>query len=790
MRRTPRGRRSGSGVPARDAREGMGPPRWARPAAPAARPRPEGRGPLGLDCGLVVRDAVETNFAEVVGSLAPGAPGDPDRPVRPGTTLTGALCRELFAAQLGSRLLDIAARVLREKGQGFYTIGSSGHEGNAAVAAALRPTDPALLHYRSGAFYLARSAQAGRAPEEGLRDVLLGLCASAEEPIAGGRHKVFGHPGLAVIPQTSTIASHLPRAVGVAFAIERARALGLSTRWPEDAIVVCSFGDASVNHASALTGFNTAAYTRFRGLRLPVLFVCEDNGIGISVKTPPGWVEQARHRGLEYFAADGCDLAEAYDAACRAAEYVRSTRAPAFLHLRTVRLMGHAGSDVEIAYRTRKEIAADLERDPLVGTARLLVAAGLAQPDELVKRYEAEREHVLALAMECARRPRLTTAEEVMAPLAPRHPDRVAAVAARSAPDDVRERVFGTLPEREGGLTLAQAVNRALADAMAHDPGILVFGEDVARKGGVYGVTRGLLRKFGAERVFDTLLDEQAILGLALGAGVSGLLPVPEIQYLAYIHNALDQIRGEASTLGFFSTGAYRNPMVVRVAGYAYQKGFGGHFHNDNSVAALRDIPGVVIASPARPDDAAAMLRTCLAAARADGSVCVFLEPIALYHTRDLLEEGDGGWLAPYAPPERWAETHVPIGRARTYGDGRDLTIVTFANGVRMSLRVAARLAAEGVGCRVLDLRWLSPLPVEDLLESAELTGRVLIADETRRTGGVSEGVITALIDNGFSGRIARVASCDSFVPLGDAAYAVLLSEDDIEQAARRLLAG
>jgi len=312
----------------------------------------------------------------------------------------------------------------------------------------------------------------------------------------------------------------------------------------------------------------------------------------------------------------------------------------------------------------------------------------------------------------------------------------------------------------------------------------------VARKGGVYGVTRGLLRKFGAERVFDTLLDEQAILGLALGAGVSGLLPVPEIQYLAYIHNALDQIRGEASTLGFFSTGAYRNPMVVRVAGYAYQKGFGGHFHNDNSVAALRDIPGVVIASPARPDDAAAMLRTCLAAARADGSVCVFLEPIALYHTRDLLEEGDGGWLAPYAPPERWAETHVPIGRARTYGDGRDLTIVTFANGVRMSLRVAARLAAEGVGCRVLDLRWLSPLPVEDLLESAELTGRVLIADETRRTGGVSEGVITALIDNGFSGRIARVASCDSFVPLGDAAYAGLLSEDDIEQAARRLLTG
>ena len=141
-----------------------------------------------------------------------------------------------------------------------------------------------------------------------------------------------------------------------------------------------------------------------------------------------------------------------------------------------------------------------------------------------------------------------------------------------------------------------------------------MFGEDVARKGGVYGVTRGLQRRIGPARVFDTLLDEQTILGLALGAGLSGLLPMPEIQYLAYLHNAEDQLRGEAATLPFFSAGQYRNPMVVRVAAYGYQKGFGGHFHNDNAVAVLRDIPGLVIASPSRPDDAAAMLRTCVAA--------------------------------------------------------------------------------------------------------------------------------------------------------------------------------
>ncbi|GAA3540394.1 thiamine pyrophosphate-dependent enzyme [Nonomuraea rosea] len=738
----------------------------------------------------MARDTVETHFTQAVATLKAGPARDPGRPIREGTSLTGEQCRRLFQRQLDSRLLDIAARWLRERDEGYYTIGSAGHEGNAAVAAALRPSDPALLHYRSGAFYLTRSEQAGRVPEQGLRDVLMGLTAAAEEPIAGGRHKVFGHPDLAVIPQTSTIASHVPRSVGVAFAIERARSLGARSSWEEDAIAVCSFGDASTNHASALSGFNTASYATYQGQPLPILFVCEDNGIGISVRTPKGWVEAAARRpGIEYFAADGCDLADAYDAAVRAVQHVRDHRSPAFLHLSTVRLMGHAGSDVESAYRTQREIRAGLERDPLARTAALLVEAGLETPEELLTTYESTREHVLRIALETTRSPRLGSAREVMEPIAPRRPELIAKISPMAAPAATREKAFaGALPEDERPQTLCQAINRTLADALAGYPEMAVFGEDVAKKGGVYGVTRGLQKRFGPGRVFDTLLDEQAILGLALGAGVSGQLPVPEIQYLAYLHNALDQIRGEAATLSFFSRGSYLNPMVVRVAGYAYQKGFGGHFHNDNAVAALRDIPGLVIASPARPDDASAMLRTCLAAASTAGSVCLFLEPIALYHTRDLFDEGDGGWLAPYAPPSRWAETHVPIGRARSYGDGRDLTIVTFGNGLRMSLRAAVRLTQEGYGCRVLDLRWLAPLPVEDLLRAAELTGKVLIADETRHSGGVSEGIVAELIDAGFTGAIARVTSADSFIPLGGAAEHVLLSEPEIEQAARKLL--
>jgi 2-oxoisovalerate dehydrogenase E1 component len=227
---------------------------------------------------------------------------------------------------------------------------------------------------------------------------------------------------------------------------------------------------------------------------------------------------------------------------------------------------------------------------------------------------------------------------------------------------------------------------------------------------------------------------------------------------------------------------------VVRVAGYGYQKGFGGHFHNDDAVGVLRDIPGLVIASPARPDDAAAMLRTCVAAAVIDGTVSVFLEPIALYHTTDLHDEGDGGWLAPYAPPERWTETQVPLGSARTYGEGDDLTIVTSGNGLYLTLRVVSRLAAAGVASRVVDLRWLAPLPIDDVLREAGATGRVLVVDETRRTGGISEGVLAELVDAGFDGHLARVASKDSIVPLGDAARLVLVSEEEIEAAALDLV--
>ena len=711
--------------------------------------------------------ALDAYFREAVRSLSP-------RPsVQHG--LTRAELELIFDAQAGSRHLDVVARELQARGEGYYTIGSAGHESNAAVAYALRPDDPALLHYRSGGFYLLRSGPGG------VRDVLQGLMAQADEPIAGGRHKVFGNRALHIIPQTSTIASHLPRAVGLAIALPRAYRIAPQDsrpEWPADAVVVCSFGDASANHSTATGAINTAINTAYRGLPVPILFVCEDNGYGISVPTPKGWIETAYgdRPGLDYFSCDGTDPDQVHATTRQAVAVARERRRPVFLHLHCVRLLAHAGSDAEITYRSRRRIEADYARDPLLGTARTLVDLG-ATPEQVLRRYDDRRNAIDDQLRTVLGRQRLASAEAVMAPLAPRHPDRVAGHAEQSFVARHRQREDPVTPG-----TLAEAINKTLDDVLTAEPRAIVFGEDVGVKGGVYGVTRGLARRHGAARVFDSILDEQSILGLALGAGLAGLLPIPEIQYLAYLHNAIDQLRGEAATQQFFSTGQYRNPLVLRLPGLSYQKGFGGHFHNDNAVASLRDIPGLVLGCPCQGDDAAGMLRTLVSAAAVDGTVSVFLEPIALYHRRDLDETGDNRWLS---------IDHgglVPIGSGRIRRRGADLTMITFGNGVPMSLQVTERLAADDIETTVLDLRWLSPLPVDDILAAAAATGRVLVVDETRHSGGVGEGVITTLVEHGFHGSIARVSSQDSIIPLGSASDHVLLGPDEIEKAAHELI--
>lgn len=741
--------------------------------------------------GLNRAEICDANFIDFVQQWRgdPAPTPAPDAPILPGSTLDAQGFAELFESQLISRHLDLMARVLRVQNKVFYTIGSSGHEGNALVARLARHTDPAFLHYRSGGFMAERFRKLpGMDP---VMDAALSFAASRDDPASGGRHKVWGSKPLWVLPQTSTIASHLPKALGTALAIESGRRIGHTLPIPGDSVVICSFGDASANHATAQTAFNTAAWAAYQRLPAPILFVCEDNGIGISVKTPDGWIAQSfAHRpGLDYFYADGLDLVEGHAQVERALAHCRQTRRPTFLHLRTTRLMGHAGTDFEIEWRPLPELCASEASDPLLRSAAIAMQSGWMTAAQVLDLYDRVRARCFAAAAEADRRPKLTDLAEVVAPLAPYSPAAVQAEATRTAADEARVAAFGgaaQLPETQPPRHLAIQINQALHDLMAKYPATLLFGEDVAQKGGVYTVSKGLLKAFGPRRVFNTLLDETMILGMAQGLANLGMLPIPEIQYLAYLHNAADQLRGEACSLQFFSNDQYRNPMLVRIAGLGYQKGFGGHFHNDNSIAALRDIPGLVVGCPSRGDDAAMMLRTLAALATVDGRVAVFLEPIALYMSKDLHAPGDGQWLFPYPAPDQ----ALVLGEGRVYApEASDLVIFTYGNGVPMSLRAARAIEQQlGWQVRVVDLRWLVPLNAGFISGQAADAQRVLVVDEGRHSAGVGEGVITALVEAGLGHLpIQRVCGADTYTPLAGAALCVLPSDNAVLNAALAL---
>jgi len=723
-----------------------------------------------MDRADIVDSAFRAKLA--AGDLPGGAAAD--GPLDPAAAVA------IFRAQCLSRNLDRRARKMQAAGQGFYTIGSSGHEGMAAVAAALRPDDMAFLHYRDGAFQTMRATQLpGTTPAW---DMLLSFAAAREDPISGGRHKVLGSRRLAIPPQTSTIASHLPKAVGAAYSI------GLARRHPpehrvlaEDGVVVATFGDASSNHSTAQGAINAACWTAYQSIPLPLLLVCEDNGIGISVRTPAGFVAAgfAHRPGLRYFHANGLDLFATYGVAREAADYVRTRRKPAFLHLSVVRLYGHAGPDLQQSYLPKALFEGWEADDPLLHSARLLIGAGILDAEGVLAIYQETEDRCTRIAAEAVRRPRLASAAEVMASLIP---PRRASAPSNGPSAEARARAFGAdFPLLEAPQPMSRLLNWALTDLMLEHREVVLMGEDIGRKGGVYGVTQRLADRFGPDRVIDTLLDEQSILGLAIGMAHNGFVPVPEIQFLAYLHNAEDQIRGEAATLPFFSDGQFTNPMVVRIAGLGYQRGFGGHFHNDNSLGVLRDIPGVIVACPSRGDEAAMMLRECVRLAREEQRVVVMIEPIALYPMRDLLDDRDGGWLGRYPAPGR----RIALGEVGREGDG-PLAILSYGNGRYLATQAAADLAAEGISTRVIDLRWLAPLPAEGIAAALEGAEKVLIVDECRQSGNVSEALMT-LLDETRGPPHARLAAKDSFIATGPAYGATLPSRAAIVEAARRL---
>lgn len=686
---------------------------------------------------------------------------------------------EIFHAQVLSRQLDLIARKLSKAGQGFYTIGSSGHEGNAAIAWAMRPTDMAFLHYRGAAFQIARSRQVpGQTP---LWDMLLSFTASSEDPISGGRHKVLGSKALNIPPQTSTIASHLPKAVGAAFSIGLTKRIKPEHQQiPTDGIIVCSFGDASLNHSTAQGAINTASWSAYQNSAVPMVFVCEDNGIGISTKTPRGWVQASieARPGLDYLSCNGLDAVETYAQAREAQRIARVRKKPVFLHMSCIRLYGHAGPDIQTAYLSTGEVEAQEAQDPLLHTARHMVENGVMTREQILELYNETAERVARAAKQAVKRPKLKTSEDVSASIIP--PIRKSVKPSKPQYPN-RETLFGKSDMRAMGEPqhMAKLINFAMTDIMNTHEDVIMMGEDIGHKGGVYGVTQRLQKRFGRHRVIDTLLDEQSILGLGIGLAHNGFTPIPEIQFLAYLHNAEDQIRGEAATLPFFSNGQFTNPMVMRVAGLGYQRGFGGHFHNDNSLAVLRDIPGLIIACPSNARDAVLMLREAVRLAREEQRVVAFIEPIALYMTRDLHEDNDSGWAFDYPQNKT-----LSVGEIGIHGNGRDLAIISYGNGYYLS-RKAARVLKEthNIDCRVIDLRWLAPLAENAILKATADCKSVLIVDECRKTGGQGEA-LHSLFSARTNTATTLLTADDCFIATGPAYGATLPSKNSILAAA------
>ena len=683
----------------------------------------------------------------------------------------------IFESQVYSRHMDLKARELKEKGECFYTIGSSGHESNAVFGNIFPYTDIAFLHYRSGAFYIERSKQLYNSTP--LYDMALSFTASSEDPISGGRHKVFGSKRLNIPPQTSTIASHIPKAVGAAFSIDRACDLDIKEReLDKNSIVICSFGDASVNHASALSGFNTARWVKSIGGSIPIVFICEDNGYGISVPTPKSWIENtfSNQDSIKYFHCDGLNLFDTINKTQEVQEYCRSKRSPVFLHMKTVRLMGHAGSDIESSYLSMSDIEGAEKNDPLLHSARILINDRILSSDEILDLYEKTRTRIHYVFEKATTRPRLDEASDIMEVIVPND-------SKKNIPgltnEKMRAKIFGKEYKRLAQPNhMAKLINYALKDIMLQYDNTLVFGEDVAKKGGVYHITADLFNQFSVRRVFNSPLDETSIIGFAAGLAHNGFLPIPEIQFLAYFHNAEDQLRGEAATLSFFSQGQYINPMVIRIAGLAYQKGFGGHFHNDNSLTIFRDIPGVILACPSNGSDAVKMLRTATREAYTNGRIVVFIEPIALYMVKDLHQPSDDKWSSKYSE----INEELKLGEFVTYGKGKALTIISYGNGLYHSLKAQPQIEKIiNRKIKIIDICWLSDIDIDGLIKEIGNSEKVLIVDECRKSGCHGEGLLASLYKKSKGHLSIKLhAAEDSFIPLGVAATSTLPNYETI----------